>query len=79
MFWRANPKPTMQHRGQAHRSYNSPTQKAGSAQMELVGPPSAPRISMYRFSRTSGKMVVRCVSQSFSDGLSPAPRPAQAF
>ena len=35
------------------------------------GPPSPPRISMYRLSRTSGKMVVRCVSQSFSVGRRP--------
>jgi hypothetical protein len=31
------------------------------------GPPSAPRISMYRFSRTSGKQVVRCPSQSSTE------------
>ena len=47
------------------------TQNAGNAQMRLHGPLSAPRISRYFFSRTSGKAVVRWSAQSPMVGNSP--------
>ena len=52
-------------------SYSRPTQNAGSAHRRFHGPPSAPRISRYFFSRTSGKAVVMWSAQSFSVGSAP--------
>nr|GMC80754.1 hypothetical protein Iba_chr04aCG23350 [Ipomoea batatas] len=52
-------------------SYNKPTQKAGNAHNRLQGPPSAPRISRYLLSLTSGNIVVKWFSQSLSVGYSP--------
>mmetsp|Transcript_3010 Transcript_3010/g.12454 ORF Transcript_3010/g.12454 Transcript_3010/m.12454 type:complete len:294 (-) Transcript_3010:699-1580(-) len=56
----------------AFESYSRPTHSAGNAQMFPHGPPSPPRISMYRFRRTSGNAVVRCCSQSSSVGVWPS-------
>ena len=55
----------------AASSYNSPVQKAGSAHSRFHGPPSAPRISRYFFSRTSGNAVVMWSDQSRSVGSAP--------
>jgi hypothetical protein len=52
-------------------SYISPVQNAGSATIWARSPASAPRISMYFFTRASGKTVVRWSAQSDSVGFSP--------
>ena len=52
-------------------SYKIPTQNALNAVIISSLPPSAPRISMYFFNRTSGKLVVKCCSQSSIVGFSP--------